>query len=245
MGTLVSGSSGPIPLSAEPLNRDGSVQSDRVGTAGFYVPLVSTDEAGKRADGVVEIEAINGASLSWSDNGMMLLTDGRQWAYSAEADINLSDHRRSHTIVVKLKVDDGHLGVGWLALDMSRWVSRASAKAGEGLVELRLTIPQEETDGRLVFDNWTPRSKAAKAVLQSITVIDNARAHLNATEAYEKGEIAQRAGRRQEAIHFYSEALRQNPAHMLARANLGGLRFKPPPQPFLDELRRRAQVDTA
>jgi len=223
-----------------------SVQrSDSVARPGFYLPTISTDEDGKQVDGVTEVEAINGASLLWSNHNVVLVTDRRQWALSAQVDVNLRDHSRPHTIVAKLTVNDGCLGVGWLASDRSRWVSRVSAEAGNGVIELTLRVPQEEADGHLVFENWTPRNKPSTAILHGLTLINNARAESNAKEAYHKGEVAQKAGRLQDAMRFYSEALRQNPAHLAARTNLGELRFKSPPQPFLDELRRRARVDTA
>jgi organic radical activating enzyme len=219
--------------------------SDSPTACDFSIPVAMADQDGGERRAYTHIEAINGGTVSLSDDGLLLVTDSRQWACSAEAEIDLRDNRRSHTIILELKVEEGQLGVGWISPDRSRWVSRASARAGDGVVKLRLRIPQEDTQGHVVFDNWTPRNKPATAILRSVTVIDNARAHLNATEAYEKARIAESAGQLEEAIRLYSEALRQNPRHMLARANLGELRFRPPPQPFLDELRRRVQVDTA
>lgn len=230
-------------LSAEWLSGRGP--PNRISAPGFHVPVVAIDETGKQADGVAAIEAVNGASLLWSDDSLVLVTDRRQWALSAQVDVHLRDGRRSHTILVKLTVDEGDLGVGWIASDRSRWISRASAKAGDGLVELRLKIPHEEIGGQLFLDNWTSGNRSARAVIHGLELIDNARADLNSTEAYQNGHLAQNSGRLEDAIRFYSESLRQNPAHLLSRASLGELRFKAPPQPFLDELRWRAQVDTA
>src|SRR4051812_35552912 len=93
----------------------------------FSIPVViaDQDEAGRRA--YTRVRAINGGTVSLSDDGLLLVTDSRQWACSAEAEIDLRDNRRSHTIVLELKVEEGQLGVGWMLPDGSRWVSRASA----------------------------------------------------------------------------------------------------------------------
>jgi organic radical activating enzyme len=219
--------------------------SDAPTACGFSIPVIMADAGRGPKEAYTHIKPINGGTVSVSEDGLLLVTDSRQWACSAEAEIDLGDNRRSHTVIVELKVEEGQLGVGWIAPDRSRWVSRASTRAGDGVVKLQLRIPQEDTQGLVVFDNWTPRNKPTTALLRSVTVIDNARAHLNATEAYEEARSAESAGRLEEAVRLYSEALRQNPAHVLARARLGELRLRPPPQPFLDELRRRVQVDTA
>jgi MoaA/NifB/PqqE/SkfB family radical SAM enzyme len=64
-----------------------------------------------------------------------------------------------------------------------------------------------------------------------------------AERVYEQGCSAVRAGNRQEAIEHFASALRIDPTHIDARAELGRLRFVAPLQPLVEELKRRNPVD--
>jgi organic radical activating enzyme len=209
----------------------------------FHIGVSHADQNGKRTTLAARIEAANGGTLSLSEGALALMTSREQWAYVASTFMDLGDSRSAHSILIKLTVHEGELGVGWLS--GRNWIDRASAKPEDGEVELKLNVPQEATSGLLVFDNWTPRKKAATATLIGISVIDRGRAMFNATEAYAKGKEAEKLGDLEGAVNHYRDALRQDPAHMLARSRMGGLRFKQPAQPFMDELRKRVQADTA
>jgi len=50
-------------------------------------------------------------------------------------------------------------------------------------------------------------------------------------------------GERERAVERLTSALRSDPSHTKARAELGALRFVPPPQPLVDELKERNPVD--
>lgn len=209
------------------------------------IPLSFVGQDGGETRTLANILPLNGGQIFFAQEKLSLTTDRRQWAYSAEVQFDFGARQRSYTIVVKLSVSEGELGVGWISADRSRWIARASASAGDGRASLLLAIPQEETDGHLLFENWAPRSKPSLATLEGIVVVEHAPAALSASEAYERGKTSERSGQLQEAILLYAEALRQNPAHILARAGLGALRLKKPPRPFLDEVQKRIRVDSA
>lgn len=139
----------------------------------FSIPLVTVDREGKEVSTYVQIKSHNAATISFSDARVLLQTDPRQWSFSAEAAVSLDPSCKSHLILVEVEVSEGELGVGWISADRVRWVTRTSAKAGDGAIKLQLSLSQEETDGCLIFDNWTPSNKPAIAVLHSITIIGN------------------------------------------------------------------------
>jgi organic radical activating enzyme len=209
----------------------------------FHISVLHMDQHGNRTAAAARIEAAGGAVLTASDGGLSLVSPREQWAYSASAFVDLDDDRSAHAVLIKLKVHEGELGVGWLS--GGNWIDRASAKPEDGEVELKLNVPQEATSGQLMFDNWTPRTKPATATLIGISVIDRGRATFNATEAYEKGKEAEKLGDAEGAVEHYRNALRQDPKHLLARSRMGRLRFTEPPQPFMDEFRKRVPADSA
>src|SRR6516162_3801546 len=185
----------------------------------FHISVLHTDQHGKRTAAAARIEAIGGAVLTASDGGLSLVSPQEQWAYSASAFVDLDDDCSAHAVLIKLKVHEGELGVGWLS--GGNWIDRASGKPEDGEVELKLNVPQEATSGQLMFDNWTPRTKPATATLIGISVIDRGRATFNATEAYEKGKEAEKLGDAEGAVEHYRNALRQDPKHLLARSMMG------------------------
>jgi organic radical activating enzyme len=209
----------------------------------FHIGVIQADQKGKQTAVAARIAAANGGTLSLSDGALTLVTPREQWAYAASTFIDLGDNHSAHSVLVKLKVQEGELGVGWLSGD--NWIDRVSAKPEDGEVELKLNVPQEATSGQLMFDNWTPRKKPATATLIGISVIDRGRAKFNATEAYQKGKEAEKIGDLEGALEHYRNALRQDPKHMLARSRMGRLRFKQPAQPFMDEFRKRVPPDSA
>ena len=64
-------------------------------------------------------------------NSVALVTDPRQWAYSAEADFEISGNQDDCRIMkICVEVESGVLGVGLLRQDGGAWVVRAAATEG-------------------------------------------------------------------------------------------------------------------
>jgi organic radical activating enzyme len=206
------------------------------------------------------ISPVGEGRLTPRPDALGLESDPRQWAYSAEAAVDLPGiEREQRTVRIELEVESGVLGVGWLRRDGSAWVTRASAARGPGTTELQLVIPARTEGGKLVFDNWTAGGKPARGVVRRITIM---RPHgppepeLRAADRF-VGPVprsvvetnfraalgAEEHGDREAAISRYKSVLAADPSHVESIAGLGRLRFIPPDQPFLGELRRRAPVD--
>jgi MoaA/NifB/PqqE/SkfB family radical SAM enzyme len=64
-----------------------------------------------------------------------------------------------------------------------------------------------------------------------------------ADSCYAKGMAEAQNGNIDQALRHFESALKIDPSHVHARAELGGLRFVSPPQPLLDEITRRTPVD--
>ena len=121
------------------------------------------------------IAALNDGRLSVLSDAVMLVTDSRQWAYSAEARFNLAGGAHlDRTVKVELKVESGVLGVGWL-LDDGSWAARASANSDVGPTELRLNLASSTAGGSLIFDNWTEGGNPARGVITGIKVVQEGR----------------------------------------------------------------------
>jgi organic radical activating enzyme len=181
------------------------------------------------------IVALSDSILSEDDHGLVLLTDPRQWAYSAEAKFDIPGiDRTSKTIVVRAKVEAGAVGVGWVSEDGRNWLSPVTLKSGTGETVARLTVPTATVGGKLVFRNEAENGPAQASIRSIEVVASEAEVKFFAgLEAEERGDITA-------AINNYKEALKLDPTHVEAIAGLGRLRFVPPPQPILDEWKRRS-----
>jgi hypothetical protein len=106
-------------------------------------------------------------------DSVALVTDSRQWAYSAEAHFDIPEIENESSIVnICVEVESGVLGVGLLREDGTGWEVRASASEGPAK-ELSLPIPVQARRGRLVFDNWTEGGNPARGVIRAIRIIRN------------------------------------------------------------------------
>jgi MoaA/NifB/PqqE/SkfB family radical SAM enzyme len=179
------------------------------------------------------------AKIIAQPDAVALVTDPRQWAYSAEAEIDIPGVESESSIVkIRVEVESGVLGVGLLREDESAWVARASATEGPIARELRLSVPAQTRSGKLVFDNWTEGGKPARGLIRSIKIARDER------EQYFRAALAEEElGNRDAAISNYKSLLALDPSHVGAIAGLGRLRFIPPDQPFLEEVRKRTSVD--
>jgi hypothetical protein len=110
------------------------------------------------------------STLTVRENGVVLVTECRQWAYSAEAVFDIPGiENQSRIVQISLEVERGVLGVGLLRDD--RWLVRMYASEGPSGKELSLLVPAKTRGSKLVFDNWTEGDKPARAVIRSISVL--------------------------------------------------------------------------
>ena len=182
---------------------------------------------------------LGGASITPDSDSIALLSDTRQWAYSAEAEFDIPGIGESSRVVkVCLEVKSGILGIGWLCGGDGSWVVRSSAVEGAATKHLSLVLPVHAPTGKLVFDNWTQGGKAAHGIIRSIQVVPN-----EAEEHFRVALAQEQKGNLSAAIVEYKAVLARDPSHLKARVNLGRLQFAAPNQPFLDEVRKRAPVD--
>jgi hypothetical protein len=104
------------------------------------------------------------------EDGVALVTDSRQWAYSAEAVFDIPAIENEPRVVkICLELDSGVLGAGFLRDDS--WVVRMSARGAPCTKEISLLIPAKTHGGKLVFDNWTEGGKPARAVIRSVSIL--------------------------------------------------------------------------
>src|SRR6266403_2055370 len=81
-------------------------------------------------------------SIKVRPDGVALVTDPRQWAYSAGVDFDIPGiENESRIVKICVEVESGVLGVGLLREDGSAWVVRESMTEGPTAKELRLSVP--------------------------------------------------------------------------------------------------------
>jgi predicted O-methyltransferase YrrM len=159
------------------------------------------------------------ASMGVETNGRRLQTDPRQWAYSAQADLNIPGiENESRILKISLVVERGVLGVGWLRSDGSAWVVRGFASKRLEPYELKLVLPAQTPGGKLIFDNWTEGGEPAHAVIYQIQVIRN-----DSERRFRAALAEEEAGNPAAAIASYKSVLELEPSHINARAALGRL----------------------
>lgn len=179
------------------------------------------------------------ATVTTRPDGVALVTDSRQWAYSAEAEFEIpSTENEPRILKICVEVESGVLGVGVLQENRSSWVVRGSAREGATVKEVSLLIPGQTRPGRIVFDNWTEGGKPARGVIRTIKIISDEREH-----HFRAGLTEEEQGNRDAAISQYKSVLTIDPSHVGAIAGLGRMQFVPPDQPFVNEVKKRAPVD--
>jgi hypothetical protein len=103
-------------------------------------------------------------------DAVTLVTDPRQWAYSAEVEFDLFGAEETRIVTICVEVESGILGIGLLRDDGSGWVARSSVTEGPTEKEVNLVIPTHRLGHKLVFDNWTEGGKPARGVIRSIKI---------------------------------------------------------------------------
>jgi hypothetical protein len=110
-------------------------------------------------------------SVTAETGAMLVVTDPRPWAFSADANFELpAIKERLQTIPVTVGVESGALGVGWLAADGATWVEHVVARTGT-TGELNLAIPAGTVGGKLVFDNQRADGEPSRAIIEGIRLI--------------------------------------------------------------------------
>jgi hypothetical protein len=118
------------------------------------------------------IAPINQGSVTIGADAVALVTDPRQWAFSAESAFDIPGIESETRIIrISLKVESGALGVGWLQENGSAWVARGSATASSTATELDLIIPAHTGGGKLIFDNWTEAGEPARGIIRGLKII--------------------------------------------------------------------------
>jgi organic radical activating enzyme len=186
---------------------------------------------------VARISPLGDAEITHRLDEIALVTDSRQWAYSAEAFFDIPGEG-DWVLTIEVEVESGVLGAGVLREDRQNWVIRGSATEGTGAKELRLLLPEHTRAGRIVFDNWTEGGKPARGIIRAIKIVPDKREH-----HFRVGLTEEERGNREGAISHYKAVLGLDPSHTGAIAGLGRMQFVQPDQPFLNEVRKRAPVD--
>ncbi len=167
-----------------------------------------------------------GASVTAHSGAILIVTDPRPWAHSAEAEFGLPEiGDKPQKIIVALKVESGALGIGWLRQDGLAWVKHVIARSGKA--RHLLEIPAGTVGGKLVFNNQR----------------DDGQPREDCEHHYRAALAAEERGNKEAAIALYKAMLHDDPAHVGAIAGLGRMRYVDPPQPVLDEMRRWRPAD--
>lgn len=111
------------------------------------------------------------AMLMVKDGGLALITDTAQWSYAAQARLAIPGiEQNQRSISVRLKVESGLLGIGWLNSQGDGWVTRTSAQPVAEFQEARLVIPAGTEGGALVLDNWSEEG-ATRAFVREVSIV--------------------------------------------------------------------------
>ena len=118
-----------------------------------------------------QIAAIPAGKVVQTSGSAVLITAPAQWSYSAAAVFELPQiESHACAVTIRLHVQRGELGVGWLDRDDSAWIARALVADTSAPAVVSLLIPQNTVGGRLVFDNATEGGRPAVALIRSITI---------------------------------------------------------------------------
>jgi hypothetical protein len=183
------------------------------------------------------IMPLNGGTASIDGNSLILMTDPRLWAWSAQIQFEIPEIDRSpRAIAVGLEVERGTLAIGWLQADEQEWIAQSSATPSVGATILRVVVPAGTLGGKLVFINWTAGGEPALGRVTSIEIMPVSDADMEFFAA----QAAEERGDAEVAIERYRAALLIDPSHVESIVGLGRLRFVPPKQPLLEEMKCRA-----
>jgi len=132
-------------------------------------PEEQQQEASHLAVPIWKLEPLNNGVI-WAKHGAIALeTPSQQWAYAASLRFSLTGiDKAEQVITVRLKVETGLMGIGWVSEDFSAWITRTSAKPTPEFQDVSLVIPAGAKGGALIFDNWTEGGLPARAVIQGI-----------------------------------------------------------------------------
>jgi len=131
--------------------------------------LEEQHEASRRTVPIWQLKPMN-TGVVWVKHGATALeTPPQQWAYAASLRFSLPGiDKAEQVITVRLKVETGLMGIGWVSEDFSAWITRTSAKPTPEFQDVSLVIPAGTKGGALIFDNWTEGGLPARAVIQGI-----------------------------------------------------------------------------
>jgi len=118
------------------------------------------------------IQSTQRGTLRWHEDGILLITDPQQYAFSAFCQLDLSAVSSAAEIIlsVTLRVNHGQVGVGWFDREKQKWIVRKTGLSGQHRVEL--VVPLIEAHGQLVFDNCAPDGPST-AVIREIDLRPN------------------------------------------------------------------------
>ena len=121
---------------------------------------------------LTRISPLGDGRITALTNSVALVTDPRQWAYSAEVDFEISGNQNDCRVMkICVEVESGVLGVGLLREDGEAWIVRAAATEGPTANEVSLQIPAQIRRGKLIFDNWTEGGQPARGVIRTIKIV--------------------------------------------------------------------------
>lgn len=134
-------------------------------------PIEQQQEASHRTVPIWKLKPV-GVGVVWVKQGAIALeTPSQQWAYGASAHFPLPGIDKAEQVVkVRLKVEAGIMGLGWVNEDNSAWITRTSAQPTPEFQDVSLVIPVGTKGGTLIFDNWTEGGLPARAVIQAIWI---------------------------------------------------------------------------
>lgn len=121
-----------------------------------------------------QIAPLGAGRVMHQREAVVLITAPGQWHYSAVAVFDLPGINSAARVVnVRVDVESGRLGIGWLSADGSEWVARSLAGRSGAPTDVALTIPAGVAGGRLVIDNATEGGQPAVAIIVRICVLAN------------------------------------------------------------------------
>lgn len=128
-------------------------------------------ESSHHAAPIWKLKPINNAAVWVKQGAIALETPAQQWAYGAMVRFPLPGIDKAEQVVkVRLKVETGIMGLGWVNEDNSAWIIRTSAKPAPEFQDVSLVIPAGTEGGALIFDNWTEGGLPARALIQGIWI---------------------------------------------------------------------------